>query len=113
MKGTQQIGRFLSDGSRLVCDVRVRTQLSQICGSILFFFLFFLFLYIILNFVRQAKKLSRYKRPVHPAVWSQTTSGNSPSLLPLAKNPLTLPDTVGSNELSGAMGRKLLENIHA
>ena len=77
-------------------------------------FLFFLFsFYIILNFVRQAKRLTRYKRPVHPVVWRQTTSSNSPSLIPLAKNPLTLPDTVGTNELSGAMGRKLQEKIQA
>jgi len=76
-------------------------------------FLFFLFFYLILNFVRQAKQLTRYKRPVHPGVWSQTTSGNSPSLIPLAKNPLTLPDTVGTNELSGAVGRKLQEKIQA
>jgi len=79
-----------------------------------FFYSFFiLFFYIILYFVRQAQKLTRYIRPVHPAVWSQTTSSNSPSLLPLAKNPLTLPDTVGTNELSGAMGRKLQEKVHA
>jgi len=71
------------------------------------------FFFFILNFVRQAKKLTRYKRPVHPAVWSQTTSGNSPSLPPLAKNPLTLPDTIGTNELSGAMGRKLQEKVQA
>jgi len=33
--------------------------------------------------------------------------------VPLAKSPLTLPDTVGTNELSGAMGRKLQEKIQA
>jgi len=76
--------------------------------------LFFSFFFIsFLNFVRQAKKLTRYKRPVHLAVWSQTTSGNSLSFIPLAKNPLTLPDTVGTNELSGAMGRRLQEKIQA
>jgi len=79
---------------------------------LLFFFFFFFILYS-LNFVCQAKKLTRYKRPVHPTVWSQTTSGNSPSLLPPAKSPLSLPDTVGSNELSGAMCRKLEQKIQA
>jgi len=77
----------------------------------LFFCIFFSF--IILNFGRQAKKLTRYKRPVHPMVWSKRTSGKSQSLIPPAKNPLTLPDTVGTNELSGALGRKLQEKIHA
>jgi len=81
--------------------------------DLFFFSFFFFFFYIILNVVCQAKKLTRYKRTVHPTVWSQTTSGNSPSLIPLAKNPLTLPDTVGTNELSGAMGRKLQEKIQA
>jgi len=75
--------------------------------------IFFFFFSYHLNFVRQPKKLNRYKRPVHPMVWSQTTSGNSPSLIPRAKNPRTLPDTVGTNELSGAMGRKLQEEIQA
>ena len=78
-----------------------------------FFFFSFFFFYIILNFVCQAKKLTRYKRPVHLVIWSQTTSSNSPSLLSPAKNPLTLPDTVGSNEQSCAMGRKLQEKIQA
>jgi len=75
------------------------------------FFLFY-FLYH-LNFVRQAKKLTRYKRPVHPLVLSQTTSTNSPSLLPLAKSPLTLSDTIETNKLSGAMGRKLQGKVEA
>jgi len=81
---------------------------SNYCDLFLFFFL-----YIILNFVRQAKKLNRYKRPVHPVVWSQTTSGNSPTLLPLAKYSLTMPHTIGTHELSGAMGRKIREKIQA
>jgi len=79
---------------------------SNSCDLFSLFFSLFFF-NIILNFVLQAKKLTRYKSPIHPAVRSQTTSVNSPSRLPPAKNPLTLPDTVGTNELSGAMGRKL------
>jgi len=88
---------------------RVTTETS----FFFFFFFFFLLLLYHLNFVCQAKKLTRYQRPVHPKVWSQTTSSNSPSLLPLAKNPLTLPNTVGTNELSSAMGRKLQEKVQA
>jgi len=94
-KGKEYIVRKYLDGC---------VKSSNYCNL---FFLFIFFSYIILNFVRQAKKLTRYKRPVHPAVWSQTTSSNSPSRLPPAESPLTLPDTFGTNELSGAMGRKL------
>jgi len=84
----------------------------MVCGNYCDLFFFF-FPHTILNFVYEAKKLNRYKRPLHPVVWSQTTSGNSPSLLPSAKTPLTLPDAIGCNELSSAMGRKLQEKIQA
>jgi len=81
--------------------------------TVTFFFIFFHFFSYHLNIVRQAKKLNRYKMPIHPRVWSQTTSSNSPSCLPPAKNPLTLPDTVGTNELCRDMGRKLQAKVQA
>jgi len=92
--------------------LRYRSLPSNYCDLCFSFFLFFLS-YIILKFVCQALKLTRYKRPVHPAVWSQTTSENSPCLLRPAENPRTLPDTIGTNKLSGAMGRKLQLNLQA